>query len=47
MEFDKTGQTILKVYYSDCEVGRDKRESVIVITYNEYTLSSNDDPRFE
>lgn len=46
VKFDKTSQMILKIYLSDCEVGRDKRRLVIVMTNHEYTFLSNDGPCF-
>lgn len=46
VEFDKTGQMILKVYPSDCEVRGDKRQPIIVIIYDKCTFSFNDGPCF-
>ena len=46
MEFDKTGQMIPKIYSSDCKIGEDKHQSVIVIIHDECTFSINDGPQF-
>ena len=43
VEFDKTGQMILKVYPSNCEVGGDKRRPVIIIIHDKCIISFIDD----
>lgn len=45
VEFDEDGKMLPKSYLLDCEVGRNKRRPVIVITHDECTFSSNDSPR--
>lgn len=46
VEFDKTGQMIPKIYPSDCEIGRDKRQLVIIIIHNQCTFLSNNGLQF-
>lgn len=41
VEFDENGTMKPKVYPSDCVVGSNSRQPIIVITYNEYTFSAN------
>lgn len=46
VEFDKTGQMIPKIYPSDCKVGANKRQPIIIITHDQCTFSSNKGSRF-
>ncbi len=41
VEFEKDGKMKPKVYSSDCTVGGNDRQSIIVITHNKYIFSAN------
>ena len=47
MEFDKTGQIILKIYSLNYEIRGDKHQPVIVIIHDKCTFSFNDGPRWQ
>lgn len=41
VEFNKIGQIISKIHLSGCEIGKDKRQLVIIIIQNKYIFLSN------
>lgn len=46
VKFDKIGQIILKIYFSNYKVRKDKCWPVIIIIYNKHIFLSNDNLQF-
>ena len=44
VEFDHKGKMLSKTYLFDCKVEGEDRQPIIIITHDECTFSSNDDP---